>query len=407
MNAATHPPIREDVLASIGPTMGAFAARHGIPGIATRLIWRGRVIHTAYAGWQDGARTRPLSPGTIYRIYSMTKPVVCAGLMQLWESGQVRLDDMVADYIPGFSDLRVLEGSGALVPAGRSLHIWDLLTHTAGLTYDFLEDNPVSALYREARLMADATRPLGQMVTELSQLPLAFQPGVRWHYSLAMDVLAHLIEIISGQPLEDFLRQRFFIPLDMGDTGFSVPPSQLHRLAEMSGCPDVAVSTLSQSLAAQAAGDIQVRDVETTYPAQPTACFARGGHGLFSSLEDYARFAAMLLNEGELEGSRVLLPDTVRLMRSSQVPPASLPVAIGPEPHAGYGFGLGVRVRLNASDCAFPGANGEFGWEGAARTSFWVDQKHGLAGVLMMQHMVGRDWPEREFRELAYQALAR
>lgn len=400
--------VHEALLADIQPAMQAYAAQHGIPGIATLLAQHGRIVHFAQAGWQDAAHTIPLAPDTIYRIYSMTKPVVCAAFLRLCETGEVDLDDPVSKYLPAFARSRVLResGVGARYEAlARPILIRDLLTHTAGLTYDFLEDNPAAALYREARLMGDAGRTLAQLVGELAHLPLAFQPGERWHYSLAIDVIANLIEIISGWPLEDYLVERLFKPLGMNDTRFSVVPEHLTRLAEMTGCPDVAVSTLSEIVAAQEHGDHQVRDVEKTYPAVRLTHFARGGHGLFSTAGDYFRFAQMLLGEGELEGVRVLSKQTVRLMFSNQLSPNLLPFAIGPEPHSGYGFGLGGRVRMDAAHCAFPGANGEFGWEGAARTSFWIDPENELVGVLMMQHMVGRDWPEREFRTLAYRAL--
>lgn len=400
--------MRDDVLNRIQPVMQAYASLHNIPGIATLLAHRGQIVHFAQTGWQDAAHQTPLAADTLYRIYSMTKPVVCAAFLQLYETGAVRLEDAVAQYIPAFGHSRVMVETPLGMryePLARPILVRDLLTHTAGLTYDFLEDNPVAALYREAQLMGYAERSLAQLTNEIAHLPLAWQPGTRWHYSLSIDVLAHLIEIISGWPLEVFLIERIFKPLAMHDTRFSVAQEKMSRLAQMHGCPDVAVSTLSQIVAAQEQGDHQVRDVEETYPARRLATFARGGHGLFSTMGDYFRFAQMLLNEGEFEGVRVLSKQTVQLMRSNQLALDLLPFSIGPVPHSGYGFGMGGRIRIDAASCAFPGANGEFGWEGAARTSFWVDPESELVGVMMMQHMVGRDWPEREFRALAYQAL--
>lgn len=400
--------MRDALLAEIQPAMQAYAAQHGIPGCATLLAQHGRIVHCAQAGWQDAAHTIPLAPDTIYRIYSMTKPVVCAAILMLCEIGDIGLDDPVSKYLPAFARSQVLvqRGVGTRSEAlARPILIRDLLTHTVGLTYDFLEDNPAAALYREARLMGDAGRTLTQLVNELARLPLAYQPGERWHYSLAIDVIAHVIEIVSGWPLEDYLAERLFRPLGMGDTGFSVASASRPRLAEMTGCPDVAVSTLGEILAAQEAGDYRVRDVEASYPAARRASFARGGHGLFSTVGDYFRFAQMLLNEGEFEGARVLSKQTVQTMRSNQLAAPMLPFAIGPVPYSGYGFGLAGRVRMDAAACAFPGGEGEFGWEGAARTSFWVDPENAVVGVLMMQHMVGRDWPEREFRAWAYRTL--
>jgi CubicO group peptidase (beta-lactamase class C family) len=303
--------------------------------------------------------------------------------------------------------MRVLAGSSNLreVDLLRPITVRDLLTHTAGLTYDFLEDSPVSALYRQARLMADAERSLEELIDELVRLPLAYQPGTRWQYSFAIDVIARLIEVISGQPLQEFLRERLFVPLQMSDTGFSVAPGKRGRIATMYGLPDVAANSISRIGEAWKKGLNERRDVEATYPADNTGSFARGGHGLFSTALDYWRFAQMLLNRGEFAGTRILAPETVDLMHRNHLPSDLLPCRRGGITLHGYGFGLGSRVLMDAAGLRTPGTVGEFGWDGAAKTFYWIDPKKQLIGIFMAQYMAGLDQPERDFQGLSYQAL--
>jgi CubicO group peptidase (beta-lactamase class C family) len=222
---------------------------------------------------------------------------------------------------------------------------------------------------------------------------------------MATDVIAHLIEVLSGQPLQDFLNQRMFSPLGMNSTGFSVPPSEHHRIATMYGHPDITTSTFSSIIAAWKSGSNEQIDVETTYPSTNTNSFARGGHGLFSTVGDYLRFAQMLLNRGTLGGERILSPHIVDFMQQNHVPQTLLPFGIGGIMRSGYGFGLGLRVLQNVAESALPGSIGEYGWSGAAKTYFWVDPKEELIGILMAQYMVSFDTLEKDFQILAYQAL--
>ena len=264
------------------------------------LARRGRIIHFEQVGWQDREGRTPLAADTIFRIYSMTKPIICVAFMTLYEEGRFQLLDPVAKFLPAFGKARVLTGTTPSdtreVELVRPITICDLLTHTAGLTYDIFEDSPVCGLYRHARLFGDADRTLEAMIGELARLPLAYQPGTRWHCSLAIDVVAHLVEVISGQPLQHFLDERLFGPLGMADTGFYVPPEKRHRLATMYGFPYIATSTFSHVFEAWQEGFNERINVEATYPATNTHSFARGGHGLFSTAGDYMRFAQMLLN---------------------------------------------------------------------------------------------------------------
>ncbi len=396
-------------LALIRPAMQAYIDRHGYAGISTMLARRGRVIHFEQLGRQDREQQTALSPDTIFRIYSMTKPIVCSAFMTLFDEGRVGLLDPVAKYLPGFATLRVLHRNASSELHGedlaRPITIHDLLTHTAGLTYDFLEDSPVGELYRQARLMGDSGRSLEAMLAELVRLPLAYHPGSRWHYSVAIDVIAHLIEIISGRPLPQFLGERLFLPLGMADTAYFVPPAKRGRLATMYGHPDVAVNSLSQIVRAWRKGQNERRDVEATYPAGNDHSFARGGHGLFSTAPDYMRFAQMLLNRGVLGGRRILAAKSVDLMQTNQLPAALLPFEMAGIVFKGYGFGLGSRALLDAAESGLPASIGEFGWNGAAKTFFWIDPRQELIGIMMSQYMAGFDQPEKVFQGMAYQAL--
>jgi CubicO group peptidase (beta-lactamase class C family) len=396
-------------LARIRPVLQSYVDERGFAGFSTMLARRGRIIHFEQVGWQDRESRTPMTDDTIFRIYSMTKPIICVALMTLYEEGRFQLLDPVAKFLPAVGKVRALSGTSPAnmeeVDLIRPITIRDLFTHTSGLTYNFLEDSPACEMYRQVGLLSNAGRTLEATIGELARLPLAYQPGTKWCYSMAIDVLAHLVEVISGQPLQHFLNERLFAPLGMADTGFSVPPEHHGRIAAMYGHPDIAISTLTGIFEAWTAGFNERIDVEATYPKDNTQSFARGGHGLFSTTADYMRFAQMLLNRGELDGVRILAPKIADLMHMNHVPLALLPYEIGGIPSDGYGFGLGSRVLLNVAESALPGSVGEFGWGGAAKTYYWVDPQEELVGILMTQFMVGFEFPEKDFRVLAYQAL--
>ena len=412
MNIAVETPEKvgfsSERLARIKPVMQSYVDKRGFSGLSTMIARRGKVIHFEQVGCQDRETQTPMTADTIFRIYSMTKPIVCTAFMTLYEEARFQLFDPVEKFMPAFGKLRVLEGSKETgyeeVPLKRPITILHLLTHTSGLTYGFLEDTPVSKMYLESGL-ENANLTLEDWINRLDQFPLAFQPGTRWHYSLAIDVIARLIEIISGQNLQRFLQERLFTPLGMVDTGFSVPNEKLSRLATMYGLPDVATSSVSAIGQAYMQGYNQQIDMEITHPATNTTSFARGGYGLFSTSSDYMRFAQMQLNRGQLDGVRILAPKVVDLMHMNHVPKSMLPWEVGGTPSPGYGFGLGYRVLLNVAESMMPGSVGEFGWSGAAKTHYWVDPREEMIGILMAQYMAGFDLPEKDFQVLAYQAM--
>lgn len=394
-------------LARIGPAMQAYIDGRGFRGFSTLIARKGQVVHFAQIGWRDGEAQLPMAADTIFRIYSMTKPIVCTALMMLYEEGRFLLVDPVAKFIPAFGAVKVMGADGTLQDPARPPTIGDLLTHTSGLTYDFLEDSPVSELYRQAGFMSVASHPLETIVGEIARMPLAYQPGSRWHYSVGIDVAGHLIEVISGRPLGQFLHERLFAPLGMRDTGFGVHADQQQRLAAMYGNHDVVArgTKLSRLFDAWTRGDNQRRDVSATYPSDQPEVFMRGGYGLFSTAPDYLRFAQMLCNGGRLDGERYLGRKTLELMHTNHLPPALLPYELGGGPSPGYGFGLGSRVVLDVGATGAPGSVGEFGWSGAAKTYYWVDPREELVGLCMAQYMIGFDLPEQTLRALAYQAI--
>jgi CubicO group peptidase (beta-lactamase class C family) len=391
----------------IHPVMQSYVDERGFAGLSVLIARQGQTVFAAQYGQRDAEAGKPMTEDTIFRIYSMTKPIVSTALMILFEEGRFRLSDPVAKFIPAFGSVKVLTDTGRLVDPVRPMLVRDLLTHTSGLTYDFLQDFPVGDLYREARLMNDPTRSLEGVIDALAALPLAFQPGTRWHYSLGIDVVARLIEVISGQPLGQFLAERLFDPLGMADTEFGVPPAKLDRLAAMYGLPDLFArdQTMGALVEAAANGFNERSDVSDTYPTDSADVFVRGGIGLYSTAGDYLRFAQMLLNDGELAGARVMGRKTLSLMHSNHLPPDLLPYETGGVPNPGFGFGLGSRVVMNVADTAGPGSVGEYGWAGAAKTYYWVDPEEDLVGVLMTQYMIGFDQPEQDLRSLTYQAI--
>ncbi len=389
-------------LARIGPRMQSYVVSGNFYGITTLLARRGRIVHFEHAGFRDQAKQVPLDASAIFRIFSMTKPIVCTALMTLYEEARFHLFEPIAKYLPAFEKVKVWNGEGRpLADPVRPILVRDLFTHTSGLTYNFQEDTPVGAMYQESGLLRNPGSSLESVVNELARLPLAFQPGTRWHYCMSIDVLAQLIQVLSDHPLQDFLKERIFTPLGMGDTGFSVPEQNRARIAAMYGRADIALHSFSEAMNATP-GPL---DVSKTYPADNTTTWARGGAGLFSTAADYLRFAQMLLNRGQLDGERIISPAVADLMHTNHLPASLLPLSIAAIPFPGYGFGLGSRVLLSPAESGLPGSAGEFGWAGAANTYYWVDPKTELVGIFMTQHLFNLEFPRQDFQVLAYQAM--
>jgi CubicO group peptidase (beta-lactamase class C family) len=397
--------ISSDRLARIRPAMQRWIDRGTIAGASMMIARRGKIVYADQIGRMSKETDEALRSDAIFRIYSMTKPIVCTALMMLYEEGRFQLITPLATFIPAFANVKVLQQDKEVAPQ-RPITIGDLMTHLGGFTYDFLIDSPVGELYRQHELMHNAQRTLQQFVDELARLPLAYHPGTKWHYSVSIDVAAHVIEIIANQPLRHFLRERIFDPLGMVDTDFYVPPEKRHRLAAMYGVGDLGARgmTILQMFFNWQQGILERIDPQESYPVDQPETFARGGHGLFSTVQDYMRFALMLLNGGTLDGTRILGRKTLELMHANHIPPALLPWDIAGIAYPGYGFGLGSRVLMDVGLSGMPGTVGEFGWAGAATTYYWVDPAESFAGVFMTQYQ-GLDEPQRDFRALAYQAI--
>jgi CubicO group peptidase (beta-lactamase class C family) len=362
-----------------------------IAGIVTLVARRGRVVHFERFGMQDIEAHKPMQLDTVFRIYSMTKPITSVALMMLYEHGLFHLNDPVSKFIPEFKEVKVFVTEGELADLTREITIRDLLTHTAGLSYGDEEDCPVDELYRQA----DVFNPqitLQESIRRISELPLANQPGEVWRYSVATDVLGYLVEVISDMPLADFLEERILQPLGMKDTAFFVPSAKMERFATIYGQTEK--------------GNLEVLDVAFAGGYSENVRLHLGGQGLVSTAADYLRFAQMVLNKGELDGVRVLGPKTVELMTTDHLPPGLLPIAMGEEQMPGFGFGLGFSVLIDAAQAGIVASVGTHGWGGWASTKFWIDPQEQLIGILMLQYISSRTHPIREdFRTLVYQAL--
>lgn len=388
-----------DRLARITPTMQTYIDSNRLAGIATLIVRQGQIVHSDTVGYQDKEADVPLQDDTIYRIYSMTKPIVSVALMQLYEQGKFQLYDPVAKYIPAFGKTKVCEGTTVtglkLTDQTTPMTIQHLLTHTSGLSYGSYHDTPVDALYRDI----DRSNPdvsLETMVNTLAEIPLAFQPGTQWRYSLATDVCGYLVQVISGMPLETYLDENIFQPLNMVDTAFVVPADKVNRFS--------AVYTFDS--------DDQLKPLIATansFPRDytiPTKC-PSGGGGLVSTMSDYMNFCSMLINRGKFNDQQLIGRKTLAFMASNHLQQHMIPYSIGSSVRPGYGFGLGFRVLVDAPAFGLLSSLGEYGWAGAANTYFWIDPKEDLYGIFMNQYLGGQDRPKaREtFQALTYQAL--
>lgn len=357
------------------------------------LIWQdGREVYFGTAGMADREAKRPMRRDTIAQIYSMTKPVTGVALMQLWEGGKFHLDDPLAKYLPEYANMRVYAGKDAAgqpryVPAERPITVRDILRHTAGFVYG-AGPTPAHDAYVAAESLA-LTIPLAEASRRLAGVPLLFQPGTQWEYSIAVDVQAALVEKLSGQPFAAYVRTHVFEPLRMTDTGWRQPDARLPRFAAM---------YLKQDGKLVQQGGAESRKLNFQDNA-----LTPGGFGLASTLDDYQRFARMLLNEGELGGARILKPSTVKLMVTDQLDPAITERAWLPGKGAvGFGFDFAVRKAPPQTPQENRGAVGEFFWDGAASTLFWVDPANKLTAVFFVQTMPYDGTLHRDFRAAVY-----
>ncbi len=371
------------------------------PNIAWRVALGDSVISEGGVGFQDAQLAHPLRDDAIYRIYSMTKPLVSIVALQLIEENRLSLYQSVAHYIPGFASNTILENSGKQVASEQPLLIEHLLTHRSGLAYDFLPDSPVAALYREAAMAGDVSRSLSELSHALAELPLSSEPGSQWQYSFSTDVLAHVLECVTGKSLYELLKERLFDPLNMQETAFFVKPEQQHRLLSLYGVRDLG----HEAVLTTEPNRLELMDAERGYPSD-SSTFERGGHGLFSTLADYYRFLQVVMDGTSESGEVLLSVPMVNMMWRNRIPQSQLPLAIGHSPMPGYGWNLFGRVMIDTGFALNLSSDGEGGWSGAASTYFWVDRTMNFRGIVMSQYQ-GSTLPlGTEMQALAYQALS-
>lgn len=393
-----------DRLARIPAHFKAYVDDGRLPGWQMVVARRGEVVLSEHYGQRDIEAGKPIEPDTLYRIFSMTKPITSVALMMLVEQGRIKLRDPVAKYIPEFADCRVYRSGSSLKPTTEGLtstmQIWHLLTHTAGLSYGFMYAHPVDAMYRAAGFewgWPDNTS-LAQACKQWASIPLMFQPGSEWNYSVATDVLGRVIEVCSGQSLDQFFSEHIFQPLGMKDTAFYVDAERADRLAAL--------------YAADPSNDNKPKRFDTLgdrFYAEPS--LLSGGGGLVSTAADYQKFASMLLGEGALGDVRLLGTRTLRYMRENHLPDGAELTKFGrplfsETDFEGMGFGLGFSVVQDYRQVKNLCSNGEFAWGGAASTAFWIDPKEELSVTFFTQLLPSSTLPIRaELHQLIYQAL--
>jgi len=378
--------------------------RTELAGMIATIARAGQTVYTEKFGWMDLESKIPMCDDTIFMIASMTKPITAVAVMMLYENGHFQLNTPVSEFIPAFKDTQIFSGfdnkTGEMLLSkkDREVTFRHLFTHTSGLSYGWNENDPVDRCYRQAQQASNqGNSPLTNhtLAEALPRLPLAFQPGTHWRYSLSIDLLGALVEIISGLPLDQFLRERIFDPLGMEDTGFYIHADQYDRVARVYGRPEP---------------EEKLQWMEAIKPESELPSFISGGGGLVSTAGDYARFCQMLVNQGELNGLRLLSPKTVGLFTINHCPVEALPFYFeeGSLYHAGYGYSLGTRVLMDVAQSGMAGSVGEFGWDGAFKTYFWIDPVETLYGLLMLQYSARPDENfvvHQQFKQLTYQAM--
>jgi CubicO group peptidase (beta-lactamase class C family) len=387
-------------LARLGPWMQGYIDAGKLPGALTLVARRGGVAWCDCVGQRDVERSLPWTRDTLVRIYSMTKPVTATALMMLYEQGLCHLDDPVDLFLPEFASRMVLRPDATSVddvePARTRLTLHHLLTHTSGLSYGFQDGLLAEAYRRDGVDFSAPDATLAETVARLARLPLGFEPGESWHYSVSTDLVGRIVEVISGRPLDRFLGEEILDPLGMDDTFFAVPEGRLGRLASLYAKPPEGGMKLSED-----GPGTRFREGEVSQPS--------GGGGLVSTVDDYLRFAGMQRGGGALGDVRLLGPRTMRLMASNHLPGdlASMGQKVWAEvSYTGIGFGLGGWVMLDPVRAQTLGSPGDFGWGGMASTVYWVDPAEDMVVIFLTQLSPSSSYPIRnELRALVYSAL--
>ncbi len=391
-------------LTNIRSVMSQHVMDKKIAGASALIARHGKIAYQETWGMADTEAGSPMRMDTIHRIYSMSKPITGVALMMLYEEGKFQLNDPIAKFMPEFAkmNLGVEEKdptTGAMtfktVPTKRMITVRDLLRHTAGLTYGVFGETPVDKAYRKAGILSDLT--LKDFALNLSKLPLQYEPGTRWHYSVSVDLQGRLVEVLSGKSFDQFLQERIFTPLGMVDTGFTVPATKKNRFARLY-TPNKTGGVDPINLCSGRDDCLSKFPNAAPSMLEQQGMFSGGG-GLVSTTYDYLKFCQMMLNKGTFDGQRLLSRKTVELMSSDNL--GSIP-----GPSSGYGFGLGFAVNRAPGEAGMMGSAGEYNWGGAAGTKFWIDPKEDMIGIFMIQILPNSVDYGSEFRVLAYQSIA-
>ncbi len=388
----------------IKTTLDQFVSDNHIPGYNCLISQKGKSTSYIESGKMDVAAGKDIARDTIFRIYSMTKPLTSVAMMQLYEQGLFQLDDPVKKFIPKWKNLQVFSNGDAdsfsVTPPSRLMTIRDLFTHTSGFTYDFMQSHPVDELYRRSGIIgASFDTSLEEKVEIMASLPLQFSPGTRWNYSVSTDALGYLVQLLSEQPLDRYIDHHITQPLGMVDTAFNITTDKLDRFA---ACYMVNPES----------GGYEIEDTPETSRFLKKPAFISGGGGMVSTIDDYHRFCQTLLNRGTLDGTQLLKPETVSLMTQNQLPDNKDLAQMGQPtfsetPYEHIGFGLGFSVVLDGSKTSQRATTGEFAWGGMASTCFWVDPKNALIVIFMTQLIPSSAVPIRAaLRESVYTSLA-
>jgi len=385
----------EDRLQQLTDITQQYVDEGKLAGVITMVARHGKLVHFEAVGQRGADDDRPLTKDSLFRIYSMSKPITAVAAMQLYERGLFQLSDPISKFVPELAALTVLNGDGEEEPANGPISMQQLLTHTAGFSYGFDPNDPVDQRYREAA--AFNVTNLDDFAETLATLPLKYHPGSQWHYSVAVDITGLIVERLSGQPFDEYLQEHIFEPLGMTDTFFSVPDEKLDRFL-----PNHYWDKEAEALKAMG---------PNSYDNFRNVTLHSGGGGLVGTAMDYMRFAEMLRNGGSLDGRRILSPRTVDFMTMNHLPASISSGGTGESPgiggraFEGFGFGLGFGLVTDVPASAVIGSVGEYSWGGAAGTIFWVDPVEDLVVVSMIQ-LMGSPWPLRSDLKVAtYQAI--
>lgn len=357
-------------------------------GVEWRVDQGGKNIFAGKSGVQDLATNSEIPENALYRIYSMTKPIISVLALKLIEEGYLQLTSTLAEFDNRFSSMIVLNPDGHLAPADGLITVEHLLTHRAGFSYDFNIGCAVAPYYRQAELMENGYRDLGDIISILSELPLVFNPGSHWRYSVATDVLVYLLETVTQKTITELLRKYILNPLEMTDTNFTIKPENQHRIMQVYGVRSLSELPVLKRLPHDLSKPANLgRSHPLDYPE-----FRRGGYGLFSTISDYMKFANMLRDGKTIDGQVILSEGMWNLMHTTRVSFPNNTFRINDEPFCGYGWNLIGRVMENVGEAQYTTSLGEFGWSGAAATYFWVDPIRDVTGCLMTQY-IGREVP--------------